>query len=155
MNAPRAEIGSGTTGLAAVPCPRSGEMVPDAEGLTELSRVECIALMKSTPIGRLVFTHKALPAVRPVTFSIVDNRVLIPTRPGSHLAAAARDSVVAFQTDAFDAATKTGWSVTVVGHARVVPDRADARPPLAAPSPRDDFIRIDLDQVSGHCIVTG
>lgn len=97
----------------------------DSEGLEVLSRSECIELIRSVPIGRIVFTHQALPAVRPVNFSVVDGTVVIPTRPGSNLAAAAQDAVVAFQADAFDACASSGWSVTVVGHAEVVHDDAD------------------------------
>jgi hypothetical protein len=138
----------------------------DSEGLEVLSRSECIELMRSVPIGRIVFTHQALPAVRPVSFSVTDETVIIPTRADSNLAAAAEDAVVAFQADAFDAAASSGWSVTVVGHAKVVHHdagsdgngtnpgtRGDAADPGRAPRTRselDGFIRIALDQVSGR-----
>lgn len=92
----------------------------DSEGLEVLSRSECIELIRSVPIGRIVFTHQALPAIRPVSFSVVDGTVVIPTRSGSNLATAAQGAVVAFQADAFDAGGSSGWSVTVVGHAEVI-----------------------------------
>src|SRR5262245_56603171 len=93
---------------------KDDEMKLDSEGLEVLSRSECIELMGSVPIGRIVFTHQALPAIRPFSFTVVNGTVVIPTRPGSNLASAAPGAVVAFQADAFDANASSGWSVTVV-----------------------------------------
>jgi len=84
-----------------------------------LGRDECLRLLGSAGIGRLAYTQAALPAIRPVSFLLRGADVLIPVRIGSPLADAVRGAVVAFQTDFYDGAARTGWSVTIVGASRV------------------------------------
>jgi nitroimidazol reductase NimA-like FMN-containing flavoprotein (pyridoxamine 5'-phosphate oxidase superfamily) len=91
-------------------------------GLDELDEEECRQLLGTAVIGRIAFTERALPAIQPVRFALIGNHVVIPTRPGSKMAAAARGAVVAFEVDSFDPETRTGWSVTTVGPSRVVDD---------------------------------
>ncbi|MEV3986357.1 pyridoxamine 5'-phosphate oxidase family protein [Nonomuraea sp. NPDC049758] len=130
----------------------------DSSGLQVLSREECLRLLSSTPIGRIVFTDRALPAVQPVNFCLDGERVVIRTSIGSKLAAATRHAVVAFEADEFDPAMRTGWSVTAVGHARAVTDPAEtarlAALPLSpwAPGSRDHYIVVDAEQLSGRRI---
>ncbi|MFI7127876.1 pyridoxamine 5'-phosphate oxidase family protein [Nonomuraea sp. NPDC050153] len=130
----------------------------DSSGLQVLSREECLGLLSTTPIGRIVFTDHALPAVQPVNFHLDGHSIVIRTSTGSKLAAATRRAVVAFEADEFDPELRTGWSVTAVGHARAVtdPDEMDrlaALPlPIWAPGSRDHYIVIDAEQVSGRRI---
>ncbi|GII55846.1 pyridoxamine 5'-phosphate oxidase [Planotetraspora thailandica] len=115
-------------------------------------------MLASVPIGRIVYTDRALPAVQPVSFHLDGERIIIRTSRGSKLALAAGDAVVAFQTDEYDAESGTGWSVTVVGRAKSVvdPDEVMAlgRLPLNpwAPVGPDHFIVVDLQQLSGRRI---
>lgn len=83
---------------------------------------ECLRLLDTTPIGRLVFTEDALPAVHPVNFLRQGRAIILRTGTGSKLDAARRADVVAFEADHVDAESQTGWSVLVVGHASVVND---------------------------------
>lgn len=83
---------------------------------------ECLRLLDTTPVGRLVFTEKALPAVHPVNFLRHGRSIIVRTGPGSKLDAARRGDVVAFEADCIDSGTHTGWSVMVVGHATLVND---------------------------------
>ncbi|NEA30046.1 pyridoxamine 5'-phosphate oxidase family protein [Actinomadura bangladeshensis] len=129
------------------------------EALEVLGREECLALLRSAPVGRVVYTDQALPAIQPVTFVLDgDEAVVIRTAPGSKFDAALRGAIVAFEVDAFDPAARTGWSVTAVGQARAVTDPAEAarvaRLPLRpwAPGPRDHFIRVPLWRVTGRRI---
>ncbi|RSN11469.1 pyridoxamine 5'-phosphate oxidase [Nonomuraea sp. WAC 01424] len=130
----------------------------DSSGLQVLSEQECFLLLSSVPIGRIVFTDRALPAVQPVNFCLDGRFIVIRTATGSKLAAATRHAVVAFEADEFDAAMRTGWSVTAVGHAREVSDAAEldrlARLPLTtwAPGNRDHYIVIEAEQISGRRI---
>jgi uncharacterized protein len=132
----------------------------DANGLEVLGRGDCIALMGSVSLGRVVFTDRALPAIQPVNFVLDGDDVIIATSHGSKLAAATRGAIVAFETDSFDSASHTGWSVTMIGQARTVGDAAEigrlSRLPLRswAPGERDHFIRIKGDFVSGRRIHT-
>jgi uncharacterized protein len=124
--------------------------------LETLSLEECISLAATMPIGRIVFTDRALPAVQPVNFLIDDGSVIIRTTQGSKLAAATRNAVVAFEIDEFDRRSHAGWSVTMVGRAQSVHDPAEsarlAQLPLQtwAPGSRDRFIRIRPDHISGR-----
>ncbi|MBG0830118.1 pyridoxamine 5'-phosphate oxidase family protein [Planomonospora sp. ID67723] len=133
----------------------------DSAGLQVLSHQECMRLLATAPIGRIVFTDRALPAVQPVNFHLEGEDIVIRTTAGSKLAAATRRTVVAFEIDDFDPAQRTGWSVTAVGHARAVDDPAEAARlaglPLTpwAPGERDHFIVIAAEQVSGRRIGGG
>ncbi|MFE3448812.1 pyridoxamine 5'-phosphate oxidase family protein [Nonomuraea sp. NPDC059194] len=131
----------------------------DDSGLQVLSRAECLELLSSAEIGRIVFTDHALPAVQPVNFCLRDGHIVIRTNPGSKLAAATRHAVVAFEADDFDTLARTGWSVTAVGRARAVQDEAErarlAELPLRpwAPGDRSHYIVIRIEQVSGRRII--
>ncbi|MFD0854208.1 pyridoxamine 5'-phosphate oxidase family protein, partial [Actinomadura adrarensis] len=75
----------------------------DQGGLEILGPEECLTMLATTPLGRIVFTDRALPAVQPVNYTLADGDVVIRTSPSSRLAAAASDTVVAFEIDDFDA----------------------------------------------------
>jgi nitroimidazol reductase NimA-like FMN-containing flavoprotein (pyridoxamine 5'-phosphate oxidase superfamily) len=130
----------------------------DSSGLQVLSREECLGLLSTAPIGRIVFTEHALPAVQPVNFHLDGRSIVIRTSIGSKLATATRHAVVAFEADEFDSELRTGWSVTAVGQARAVTDPAEihrlAALPLTtwAPGTRDHYIVVDAAQVSGRRI---
>jgi nitroimidazol reductase NimA-like FMN-containing flavoprotein (pyridoxamine 5'-phosphate oxidase superfamily) len=85
-----------------------------------LGQAECLRLLGTAGIGRLAYTEAALPAIRPVSFSVRGDDVLVPVRRESSLVAAMRGAVVAFEADDYDPGTRTGWAVTVVGHSRVL-----------------------------------
>lgn len=133
----------------------------DSSGLEVLDRTECLALMGSVPLGRLVFTDRALPAVQPVNFVLDGDEVIIRTSSGSKLAAATRRAIVAFEADDFDDDHATGWSVTIVGRAIQISDpvrlRQVLRLPLEpwSPGARDHFISVSTDQVTGRRIRRG
>lgn len=77
-----------------------------------------------------VLGRAALPAIRPVSFSLQGEDVLIPAPRGSRLIDAVRGSVVAFEADAYDETMRTGWTVTVVGASRVLDGhRTDVKTP--------------------------
>lgn len=130
----------------------------DAHGLEVLDRRQCLSLLASVPLGRIVFTDRALPAIQPVTFVLDGDDVVLHTPLGSTLAAATRETVVAFEADDFDTARRTGWTVTIVGHAHVVHDPVEtarlAQLPLQpwTSAPRDHFIRIPCRHITGRRI---
>ncbi|MEV4380785.1 pyridoxamine 5'-phosphate oxidase family protein [Streptosporangium sp. NPDC049644] len=131
-------------------------MTLDSAGPQVLSHEKCMHLLASCPIGRIVFTDRALPAVQPVNFCLDGDDIVIRTTVGSKLAAATRQAIVAFEIDDFDLEQRTGWSVTVVGYARAVDDPQEmarlAELPLTpwAPGSRDHFVVITAKQVSGR-----
>ncbi|TDC86765.1 pyridoxamine 5'-phosphate oxidase family protein [Actinomadura sp. 7K507] len=124
-------------------------------GAKSLTRAECHELMGTAPIGRIVFTEQALPAVLPVGFVLDGEDVVVCTPSGSTLVTAVRGAIVAFETDGFETGGATVWSVTVVGRARVVRDpgervRTALRPWTAAADTR--FVRISCERLTGRRI---
>src|SRR3954454_19284755 len=60
--------------------------VVDSAGLEVLSNEECIRLLSRVPVGRIVYTDRALPAVQPVTFVVDGWSIVIRTASRSRLA---------------------------------------------------------------------
>lgn len=130
--------------------------------LEELSRGQSLELLSSVPYGRLVFTHQALPAIRPVNHLVEGESVIVRTTSGAAITSAAHRSgvVVAYEADAIDAVRQLGWSVIIVGTARLLTDevaaeryRTRVHPWLSGP--RDDVITISADVVTGFRMVPG
>jgi nitroimidazol reductase NimA-like FMN-containing flavoprotein (pyridoxamine 5'-phosphate oxidase superfamily) len=131
-------------------------MERDAAGLEVLSRDESLALLASVPVGRVVFTDRALPAILPVNYVVDDDTVVFQTGAGSKLAAATREAVVAFEADSFDEDARSGWSVMVLGRSQVVEDDREIERLAAlhlqpwAPESRPHFVKIQMAQVTGR-----
>lgn len=130
----------------------------DSEGMEILTEQECRDLLEAVSLGRVVFTDRALPAIQPVTFAIADGDVVILTSAGSKLAAAASNAIVAFEIDEFDHAVVSGWSVVIIGHARVVAEdgelermRALPLKPWTAGEPAH-YIAITPELISGRSL---
>jgi hypothetical protein len=105
-----------------------------------LSRAECLRLIGSVAMGRIIYTRQALPAVELVSFALDGGDIVIRADHHGQLAAAARGAVVAFQADSVDPACLVGWSVTAIGPSREVTD----------PDEIAQLLRIDLSSwVSG------
>jgi nitroimidazol reductase NimA-like FMN-containing flavoprotein (pyridoxamine 5'-phosphate oxidase superfamily) len=100
-------------------------MMFDSAGLEVLHTEECLRLLTTVPIGRVVFTDQALPGVLPVTFLVNEGMIVLRAVDCSKLSAAVRNTVVAFEADDFDVEARTGWSVTVIGQARFIRDSAE------------------------------
>ncbi|WP_129843599.1 pyridoxamine 5'-phosphate oxidase family protein [Streptomyces sp. RFCAC02] len=127
------------------------------DGFRSLDRQECLRLLAEVPVGRVVYTRQALPAVLPVNFTLdTDEAVLLRTSAGSDLARAVHGAVVAFEADEFDAARRSGWSVVVTGRATLVADPAERErllrtgPTSWMPVQGDVFVRIEAEMVTGR-----
>jgi nitroimidazol reductase NimA-like FMN-containing flavoprotein (pyridoxamine 5'-phosphate oxidase superfamily) len=122
----------------------------------KLSGSECLRLMASVPVGRIIYTRQALPAVELVNFAVDGGDIVIRTSPRGKLATAARDAVVAFETDHLDSAHQSGWSVTAIGRSREVTDPLDIsrlrqiRLDSWASGDREHFIRITPGILNGR-----
>lgn len=126
--------------------------------MQELTRDESLALLSTVPVGRLVFTERALPAIVPVNFLLDHGEVVVRAGTTSSLTAAVRGAVVAFEADDFDRESRQGWSVTVTGRAAEVRDpvklaRLSELPLLPWVGGRlDHFIVIPLELITGRRI---
>jgi uncharacterized protein len=136
-------------------------MDANAPVLRQLTRDQCLRLLGSVPVGRIVYTRQALPAVELVNFAMDHGDIIIRTDASGKLAAATRGAVVAFEADSVDDAGHTGWSVTIVGQSQAVTDGAEIgrleqiQLTPWAPGKRDHFIRITPTIVNGRRIAAG
>jgi hypothetical protein len=131
-------------------------MYCDDSSLTQLTRTECLHLMTSVPMGRIIYTRQALPAVELVNFALDVGDIVIRTERSAKLAAAIRGAVVAFEVDSMDTARRAGWSVTAIGHSQEVtdPDQIARLERMGlsswAPGDRKHFIRISPEILNGR-----
>ena len=122
-----------------------------------MTAAESLALLGTVPLGRIGFTSKALPVIRPVNHIIDEGSIVIRSHEGAAIMSAARPAegaVVAYEADAIDLEGHRGWSVVVTGVARLVTDPEEAaryrkllRP--WATGQADYVIRISPELVTG------
>jgi nitroimidazol reductase NimA-like FMN-containing flavoprotein (pyridoxamine 5'-phosphate oxidase superfamily) len=132
-----------------------------ARRMRETTREQALRQLASVPVGRVGFTSRALPALRPVSHIVEREHVIIRSHESSEIVNAAsteRGAVVAYEADNIDVASRTGWSVLVVGLARLIEDPdevAHYRRELVALVPDDggSVIRIYPELVSGFELV--
>jgi len=129
-------------------------------GLETLGREECEVLLRSQPVGR-VGVWGAQPGVFPVLYALLDGDVVFRTAPGEKLIAAALNRDVVFEIDAYDVATRSGWSVNVVGPVEEIEEPAErARAEALGLEPwagevRDRYVRLHARAVTGRRICGG
>lgn len=124
--------------------------------LSTLDAEECMSRLASVPFGRVVFTHRALPAIRPVNHIVDRGQVIIRTNLGTAIGSAAgRGTVLAYEADAIDAATRTGWTVVVTGVAQLITEpeevaRYQGLLDAWVEGERNCVIRIPAELVTGY-----
>lgn len=105
--------------------PESSTAVSDGRAdLVEIDRAECLRLLATADLGRVIYTEGAMPAAHPVTYVLDGEEIVFRSAGGPTLVAATRGAVVAFQVDQIDAQDHTGWSVLGIGQAYEVTDRS-------------------------------
>jgi nitroimidazol reductase NimA-like FMN-containing flavoprotein (pyridoxamine 5'-phosphate oxidase superfamily) len=120
-----------------------------------------LSLLADGEVGRVGVTMGSVPAIFPVNYRLLDGAIVFRTAPGSKLAAATDGSVVAFEVDDYETATRSGWSVLAVGRATVVHDLELTTQVLAAKlepfadGRRTSIVRIEPEFVSGRRLVHG
>jgi len=124
----------------------------------DLPVTEALRLLGDVRFGRVVFTSRALPAVRPVRHVVVDGTIVIAAGPelvlgpSSPSTSATGETIVAYEADQLDSTGCTGWGVVVVGRARPVTEPAKIRryrrllPQVSVP---DQLVAISADVVTG------
>ena len=126
-----------------------------------LSLEECLRLLETVSVGRVVFSDAALPAAQPVNFVPLRDGVVLALSQGSPGAAELQGAVVAFEADAYDDEQQTAWTVLVVGRAEEATDaeavRAVARrgawPWASGPAAR--IVRVRYERVTGRRVGGG
>jgi len=123
-----------------------------------VGRDEALRLLGTTRFGRIVFTIRGLPAVRPVNHLVDGGDVIMRTHTGAAVLRAV-GQVVAYQADHVSAGPRLEWHVVVIGMAEVETDaEAVARyERILRPTvdlPMDHVLRIRPELVSGDVLDT-
>jgi nitroimidazol reductase NimA-like FMN-containing flavoprotein (pyridoxamine 5'-phosphate oxidase superfamily) len=128
------------------------------EGLELLTERQCADLLRDASFGRIGVTIAGLPVILPVNYVFAEGALVFRTGEGTQLQAATERAVVAFEVDAYDAATRAGWSVLVIGRSVQVTDPAelaqiemtDLAP--AAGGARHNCVRVEPEMITGRRI---
>ena len=125
-----------------------------------LTDSQCRARLAERRIGRVSVTKDALPVIVPVNFVVDGMSVVFRTNPDGMLVRACDGNVIAFEVDEFSAAADAGWSVLIVGVARLLRTSEQIRAlrlglVTAAGEDCDQFIRLQLSRISGREIAAG
>lgn len=135
-----------------------GDSPDTAREVVELKRAEAMRLLASVSYGRVVFTHDALPAIRPVNHLVDAGCVIVRTRVSAKVSTAVRSAtdggvVVAYEADDLDPRRRLGWSVVVIGRAHTLanPDQIARYEQLLQPwvNKADTVIAIEPEIVTG------
>lgn len=137
--------------------PDNSSAPTDRHGLEVLPLAQCLALLRSRPLGRVAYLEAGQPMVVPVNHLVDGNGVVFRSLAGGKLDAAIVGQPVAFQLDDHDPARGTGWSVLIRGRAELVEDHdqivrfASELDSWAIDDPSTGtWIRIVGDEVSGR-----
>jgi uncharacterized protein len=136
---------------------QGGASVPDIH-MEELDDSECRRLLAEQHLGRLAVPDFGGPVIFPVNYVFDQDLVVFRTDPGSKLDAATEREQVAFEVDATDEATRTGWSVVVRGTLAEITDPADLARLRAlplypwAPGEKTRYVRVRPGSITGRRI---
>ncbi len=128
MTTPRRAPAAGAAPAAEPePCtPVTAAMSNSTGQIVPMDEATCYARLADASVGRVAVTMGAVPAVLPVTFCLVDGRIVFRTGSGGPLLDATDGRVVAFEIDDLPVGPAIGdgpgWWVQVVGWARRVTD---------------------------------
>jgi Pyridoxamine 5'-phosphate oxidase len=115
-----------------------------------LAPEECWSLMGVAGIGRVAVTVDGAPRIVPVNYAVVGDVIYFRTAVGTILNNVVSQKV-AFEVDAFDSSSRSGWSVCVVGSGRPMPEcRSDVVIDSWAPRRRELRYCIVPDEVTGR-----
>jgi nitroimidazol reductase NimA-like FMN-containing flavoprotein (pyridoxamine 5'-phosphate oxidase superfamily) len=125
-------------------------------GVRILDRVECLDLLPAKQVGRLAYVTDDGPRIVPLNYITTPDSVVVRTLAYGEVARSALDQRVAFQIDDIDEFRQAGWSVLVVGTAKLVSVEelkqilyVGAPEPWAG-GPRTLFLRIPMTTVTGR-----
>ena len=137
----------------------TGRPVPEV-----LDEAECLRLVASGELGRLVYTGRFGLTVLPVNYVLQDGNVVFRTTLDGRTDEDLRTGIagaeyqVAFEVDEIDREAREGWSVLIHGAAHHVDSEREHAELLAtgvkpwAGGDRDHFIRIITTRVTGRRI---
>jgi nitroimidazol reductase NimA-like FMN-containing flavoprotein (pyridoxamine 5'-phosphate oxidase superfamily) len=130
-----------------------GDRMTERTAQTDLTRDDCLHLLGTGELGRVVFTASAMPAVQPVSYVLHGDEVVFRVADAGSLSTATQHAVVGFQVDDIDPITHAGWSILGVGQAYEISD-ADQRSVPSAGSATHTVV-MPLQHLAGQRIRLG
>jgi nitroimidazol reductase NimA-like FMN-containing flavoprotein (pyridoxamine 5'-phosphate oxidase superfamily) len=91
--------------------------------IEEIDADECLRLIAAGGVGRIAYTSRSGPAIRPVNYRLIDGAIVFRTAEHGELAEDLTTGIadaeyrVAFEIDAIDPVGEQGWSVLLQGPA--------------------------------------
>ena len=143
------------TVLPEVPLHSPGATKGQLVGLTS---TECLELLMTQRLGRIIYCDDHGPIAVPVNFVVQDDTILFRTSSDNALAQHMREcATCSFEVDEVDEAQHSGWSVLVRGSAAVVRHVSGDRD-LVWPTPwpagrRQLLIRMTPSELRGRRLV--
>ncbi|WP_343995267.1 pyridoxamine 5'-phosphate oxidase family protein, partial [Terrabacter terrae] len=124
---------------------------------SELKAAECQALLDSRDVGRIGWNAGTGPMILPVSYTPVNDLLVLRTSPFGLLSELVRLTQVVLEVDELDLTRRTGWSVLVRGRAQAIASPAllnhlwmiQGAQPWAAGT-RTIFIGITSEQITGR-----
>jgi nitroimidazol reductase NimA-like FMN-containing flavoprotein (pyridoxamine 5'-phosphate oxidase superfamily) len=118
--------------------------------------------LRSQDVGRLGISLAGQPLVFPVNYAVNEESIVFRTAPGTMLDRAA-GSPACFEIDYYDAHSREGWSVMVIGTLEDITDLQDSRSlalrglalQTLAPGPRARWVALRVRQLSGREFTAG
>jgi len=92
----------------------------DSQSAATLTRDECVANLRRHSLGRIAVSHRGLPQILPINYTLDGAAVMFRTDEGGLLDRCCHDTVVAFEVADYDDHAGAGWSVHIVGTASVL-----------------------------------
>jgi nitroimidazol reductase NimA-like FMN-containing flavoprotein (pyridoxamine 5'-phosphate oxidase superfamily) len=128
--------------------------------LETLSPEECLRLLATGGVGRLVFTTDRRPVALPVNYRMLEGDVVFRTAEDTSLTVVSDAGPVSFEVDRVDEAMSEGWSVLVTGRLRrVSPEELRQLEKLGvepwAGGQRGVYLRLEPREVTGRRIRAG
>jgi CBS domain-containing protein len=125
--------------------------------MTRMRRQQCLQHLAEQSVGRVGVTAQALPAIMPVNYTLQGDEVVFRTTADGLLARSCDSKVIAFEVDNVAADGSKGWSVLVVGVARLLSGReaqraAELNLASAMGEGRDQFVAIGVGRMSGRYV---
>jgi hypothetical protein len=125
--------------------------------LRELGEGECVQLLATQVVGRVVVVDDGRASVFPVNYVLDRGYIVFRTDEGTKLDAARAGATVTFEVDQSDPIYHTGWSVMACGPLEAVTDpddlgRVRGLPVRAWGRAGDHWVRMPIGSISGRRI---
>jgi hypothetical protein len=128
--------------------------------LVAIDKAKSLDRLAGVSFGRIVYTQRAMPAIRPVNHIVDGGAVIVYTHLGTGRLST-KGVVVAYEADDIDPGEHLGWSVIVTGLAAPVrdPDEVARYKKLLRPwvngASNNEIIRIQPEFVTGYQLTQG